>query len=200
MKSTTGGTICSCDSVIGLCNAMRANTRAYRCSTAYGLNHTVGTMNAVPPITSSPITSSRMRLTHRIIASIHCCLRVVTRYPSRGADQTDSTVPPPSITAHVHVLVHVPSIRSNSYYPTVRLRPPIPEELPYIPHLADLIEIQLRSDELRAVAHALGDKPSARVAEVTLPVEFTDTPRILEADAVDRADEVRIGHCVRGLL
>src|SRR5262249_37555060 len=44
------------------------------------------------------------------------------------------------------------------------------------------------------------DEASARIAEVALPVELADVPRRFGAHAVDRADEVAVGHGVRGLL
>src|SRR6185503_3945556 len=40
----------------------------------------------------------------------------------------------------------------------------------------------------------------ARIAEVTLPVELSDVPRLLVADAIDGADEITIRHRMRRLL
>ena len=82
----------------------------------------------------------------------------------------------------------------------VSLRPSISVELPHIPDFADLIEIQVRRDQLVFVAARLCYDLSARIAEVALPVELSDVPGLLEADAVDRSDEERVGYRVRRLL
>ena len=47
---------------------------------------------------------------------------------------------------------------------------------------------------------AVDEHLAARVAEVRLPVELADGPRLLGADAVDGADEVAVRHRVRRLL
>src|SRR5688572_1020626 len=82
----------------------------------------------------------------------------------------------------------------------VRFRPTIAEELPDVPHLSNLVEVQFRRDELVAIARRLRYELSARVAEVALAVELADAPRLLVSDAVDRADEERVRHRVRRLL
>src|SRR3990172_9505018 len=87
-----------------------------------------------------------------------------------------------------------------SHQPLVRLRPSIPEELPHVPHFADLVEVELRRDQLRLVARGVHEELPARIAEIARSIKLADVPRRLEAHAVDRAHEVGIRHRVRGLL
>src|SRR5687767_12528152 len=82
----------------------------------------------------------------------------------------------------------------------VRLRPTVAEELPHLPHLLDLVEIEVGGDDRVAIAGAFGDDLPARVREVAAPVELSDVPRLLVPDAVDSADEVAVGDGVRRLL
>src|SRR5215831_2180450 len=84
--------------------------------------------------------------------------------------------------------------------PLVGLGPAISVELPHIPHLTDLVEVELRGYELRLVARGLGDELTSRVTEVALPVKLADVPRRLVSDSVDRAHEIRVRHGVRRLL
>src|SRR5687767_2719645 len=83
---------------------------------------------------------------------------------------------------------------------SIRLRPAVSIELPHIPHLANLVEVELRCHELVAIARCLRDELSARITEIALTVELTNTPRLLIADTVDRADKERIRDRVCGLL
>jgi len=53
---------------------------------------------------------------------------------------------------------------SQLHEPAVRLRPPIAVELPDVPHLADLVEIEIGGDELRLVALRLDEELAARIA------------------------------------
>jgi len=50
------------------------------------------------------------------------------------------------------------------------------------------------------VAWRLGDDLAARIAKVTLAIEFADVPGQLVAHAIDRADEVAVGDGMRGLF
>src|SRR4030095_10866345 len=83
---------------------------------------------------------------------------------------------------------------------SVRLRPAVAEELPHVPHFSNLVEVELGGHELIVIARCLSYELPARIAEVALPIELTDPPRVLVADSVDRADEERIRNGVRGLL
>src|SRR5436305_872796 len=82
----------------------------------------------------------------------------------------------------------------------IRLRPPVAVELPGAPDLLDLVEVEVRDDDLVLVARRLRDELPARVREVALAVELADLPRALGPDAVDRADEVAVRDRVRRLL
>src|ERR1043166_2254511 len=82
----------------------------------------------------------------------------------------------------------------------VRFGPAVAVELPHVPHLANLVEVQFGRHELGLVARRTGDELAARVAEVALAVEFADVPRRLIPDAVDGADEEGVGDGVGGLL
>src|SRR5437016_9502897 len=98
-----------------------------------------------------------------------------------------------------------PSLRSGSsglesHQTCIRLRPPVPEELPGVPYLADFLQVELRGHQRVFIALGLRQELAARVAEVALSVKLADVPRRLESDAIDRADEVAVGHCVRRLL
>src|SRR6202050_1860737 len=73
-------------------------------------------------------------------------------------------------------------------------------ELPQVADLGELVHVQVAHQDLvlvvrRGVAHEL----AARVGEVGLAVEVV-VPERLDADPVDRADEVLVGHRGRGLL
>src|SRR5205823_12778010 len=76
----------------------------------------------------------------------------------------------------------------------------VPIDLPRVPHLADLLEVELRGDEGVLVALGDGDELAARVAEVALPVKLANVPRPFIADAIDGADEVAVRDGVRRLL
>src|SRR5688500_11974738 len=67
----------------------------------------------------------------------------------------------------------------------VSLRPAVPVELPHVPNLSDLVEIELRRDKLVLIATRLRDDLSARIAKIALPVKLSDVPRLLETDAID---------------
>src|SRR5215216_2051510 len=82
----------------------------------------------------------------------------------------------------------------------VCLRPAITEELPCIPNFANLVKIQLGSDQLSLVSRRVGEKLSTRIAEVALSVKLADIPGLLVSNPIDCADEISVGHSVRRLL
>src|SRR4029453_11830975 len=82
----------------------------------------------------------------------------------------------------------------------VGLRPPVAEELPDLADLLNLVEVEVGDNQFFTVARTFGDDLAARGAEVALPVKLADVPRLLAPDAVDGADEIAVGDCVRGLL
>src|ERR1700761_4355117 len=82
----------------------------------------------------------------------------------------------------------------------VGVRPPVPVELPLVPDLFEQVEVQVADEHLvGVVGGGAADDLAARVGEVGLPVEVVVTER-LDADPVDRADEVLVGPGGRGLL
>src|SRR5262249_25355609 len=82
----------------------------------------------------------------------------------------------------------------------VTIRPAISEELPGLSHFADHVEIEIGDQHFIFIAARLRDNLFARRAEVALAVEFAYVPWLLAAYAINRADEVSIRNCVRGLL
>src|SRR5512146_1757233 len=86
------------------------------------------------------------------------------------------------------------------YQRLVLVRAAVAVELPQVPDLGQLVHVQVADQHLVGVvggrvAHQL----AARVGEVGLAVEVV-VPERLDADPVDRADEVLVGHRGRGLL
>src|SRR5436853_2489637 len=82
----------------------------------------------------------------------------------------------------------------------VAIRTPIAEELPSITHFANQIEIQVGDDQRVLIARRLRDDLSARIAEITLTIEFADVPRLFMTDAIDGAHEVTVRDCMCGLF
>ena len=82
----------------------------------------------------------------------------------------------------------------------VGFRAAVAEELPGITNLLNIIEIQFRDEQFILVAAGLLDDFAARIAEITLAVEFADLPRSFGADAVDGGNEILIGDGVGRLL
>src|SRR2546421_6935339 len=82
----------------------------------------------------------------------------------------------------------------------VNLRPPVAVELPDVPDLRDLVEVQIRHQELVLVAACLRDELPPGVAEIAFSVKFADVPGRLKPHAVDRADEVAVCNRVRWLF
>src|SRR6476661_826514 len=94
----------------------------------------------------------------------------------------------------------LPSPTLQFHQPSVGLRAAIAEELPHVPHFADLVEIQLGRHELIPIPRRLRYELTTRVAEVALPVELADPPRVLVPDPIDRTHEERVRNGVRRLL
>ena len=65
---------------------------------------------------------------------------------------------------------------------------------------AIMVEVEVGRQHFVLVARGLGEDLAARIAEVALAVELADLPRLLDADAIDGADEVPVGDGVRRLL
>src|SRR5258708_17506735 len=82
----------------------------------------------------------------------------------------------------------------------ITIRPAVAKELPGVAHLADQIQIQVGEHDGILIARRLRDGLTARIAEITLTIEFADVPRHLVADAIDRPDKVTVGYGVRGLF
>ena len=89
---------------------------------------------------------------------------------------------------------------SGLYQGFVHVGTAVAEELPGLAHLGDHVQVEVGGQHLVLVARRLRDDLAARIAEVALAVEFADVPRGFGAHAIDRADEVAVGHGVRGLL
>src|SRR5712671_3697934 len=83
---------------------------------------------------------------------------------------------------------------------SVRLRPAVAVKLPSIADFLNFIEIQFRDEQFIFIAAGLLNDFSARVAEITLSVEFANFPGSFGADAVDGRNKISISNCVRGLL
>ena len=73
-------------------------------------------------------------------------------------------------------------------------------KLPGIADFLNVVEIEFSDEQFVFVAAGLRDDFSARIAEITLAVEFADFPRSFCADAIDGSDEVLVGDGVGGLL
>src|SRR5262249_4779166 len=73
-------------------------------------------------------------------------------------------------------------------------------ELPLNAHFFNHVEVEIGCDQLVFIARSLRNDLSARIAEITLAVEFADVPWPFFADSVDRADEVTVRNGVSRLL
>ena len=82
----------------------------------------------------------------------------------------------------------------------VGVGPAVAEELPGLADLLDLVEVEVADEQLLVVRVAdVTDELAPRVDEVGLAVEVVVTQR-LDADPVDRADEVAVRQRMRDLL
>src|SRR6266478_3708925 len=82
----------------------------------------------------------------------------------------------------------------------VRFRSPLSIQMPRVAHLLYVIQVQLGDKQLVVVAAGLRHDFAPRIAEIALPVKFADFPRLFRAHAINRRNEIRVGHRVRRLL
>src|SRR6187551_1771112 len=82
----------------------------------------------------------------------------------------------------------------------VRIRPAVAEKLPGITHLADLVHIQIRNDQLVFVTRALGHDLPSRIAEIALAVELADVPWGLHTDAIYGSHKISVSDRVGRLF
>src|SRR5687768_6686977 len=74
---------------------------------------------------------------------------------------------------------------------SVRVRPAVAVELPRLADFLDLVEVHVPDDQLLVVGAAqVADELAPRIDEVALAVEVVVAVVLLDADAVDRPDEV----------
>src|SRR6185437_5188359 len=124
-----------------------------------------------------------------------------TTSTSAGSVPSAVTTVPPLIS----VLTEPPArlktrARSWLYQRLVGVRPAVPVELPQVPDLGQLVHVEVAHDDrVGVVGGDVADELAARVDEVRLAVEVVVAER-LDADPVDRADVVLVGHRGRGLL
>src|ERR1700732_3687755 len=112
-----------------------------------------------------------------------------------------STVPP-TISVLTALLSRSPSLADGSwlYQRPVLVGAAVAVELPQVPDLGQLAHVQVPDQHLVLVVGAgVAEELPARVHEVGLAVEVVVAER-LDADPVDRADEVLVGHRGGGLL
>src|SRR5579859_3059283 len=82
----------------------------------------------------------------------------------------------------------------------VLVRAAVAVELPQVPDLGQLVHVEVADHYLVGVVRSrVAHDLAARVDEVGLAVEVV-VAQVLDADPVDRADEVLVGHRGRGLL
>src|SRR5688572_3897804 len=106
---------------------------------------------------------------------------------ARGRPDPSMTVPPLRTRSRSISLEHVFGDVA------VRLRAPVPVELPVRADLRDEVEVEVGHDQLVLVAAADREDLPVGVAEVRRPVELAEVPGLLAADAVVGADEVAVG-------
>src|SRR5579863_5326985 len=83
---------------------------------------------------------------------------------------------------------------------SVALRTAVAEKLPDLADFGNHVEIEIGDHDFIFVAAGLGDDLAARIAEITLSVEFADAPGLFDANAIDGADEVTVGDGMSRLL
>src|ERR1039457_1550636 len=89
---------------------------------------------------------------------------------------------------------------SGLYQGLIHLGAAVAEELPGFADFGNHIEVEVGGKDFVLVARRLGEDAAAGIAEIARAVEFADIPRGFGAHAVDGADEIAVGHGVRGLL
>src|SRR5579859_2403498 len=77
---------------------------------------------------------------------------------------------------------------------------PVAEELPGVAHFCDHVEVEIGDHDFVFVAAGLRDDLAARIAEITLAIEFAYIPRRFFPHPVQRSHKVSVGHGVRRLL
>src|SRR5262249_38422752 len=82
----------------------------------------------------------------------------------------------------------------------ITFRSTIPEELPHISRILNLVEVQVRHDHFFLIARPFSEKLSARRTEVALAVELSNIPRLFTSHAIDCPDEIAVGDRVRRLF
>src|SRR4051812_14980358 len=82
----------------------------------------------------------------------------------------------------------------------VRLRAAVAIKLPGVADLANQIEIEIGDHDIVGVPRAFGQYAATRIAEITLAIKLADSPRLLPAGPINRADEVTIGDRVSWLF
>src|SRR5258708_28739755 len=76
----------------------------------------------------------------------------------------------------------------------VGLRSAVAIELPEVANFAHHVPVHVGDQQFVLVLARLGDDLAARVDEISRAIEPADAPRLLRADAVDRADITAVGH------
>src|ERR1700728_2249276 len=112
----------------------------------------------------------------------------------------------PGISGRLATALHLPSLGFHSLLPSLCLlrlhqipihsRPPIPEKLPRLPHLGNLVQIQIRRQHFIPIARSLRENLSSRIAEITLSVKLANVPRSLRPHAINRPNKISIGRRV----
>ncbi len=82
----------------------------------------------------------------------------------------------------------------------VRLGSTITEELPYVSHFSNQIEIHVRNHDVVGISRPLGHDLAARITEIALSIELADLPRLFDTGPIDRADKILVGNRVRRLF
>src|SRR5215469_3017037 len=118
--------------------------------------------------------------------------------PSMSTSAANAPVAVTTVPPRMRVRMTAPSLRLGQR--AVGVRAPVPVELPQLPDLVEHGHVQVADHNLlgRIGGGPAHDLP-ARVGEVGLPVEVVVAER-LDADPVDRADEVLVGDRGAGLL
>src|ERR1035441_10273530 len=89
---------------------------------------------------------------------------------------------------------------SGLYQGLIHVGAAVAEELPGFADFGNHIEVEVGPEDFVFAARRLGEDAAAGIAEIAGAVEFADIPRGFGAHAVDGADEIAVGHGVRGLL
>src|SRR5580693_9391645 len=147
----------------------------------------------VPPASAAPVTSR---------ARTAAIFSPATRTSAASVPLAVTTVPPLMSVVVMALLSRSPPLADGSwlYQRPVLVGAAVAVELPQVADLGELLHVQVAHQDLvlvvgGGVAHQL----AARVGEVGLAVEVVVAER-LDADPVDRADEVLVGHRGGGLL